>query len=512
MSYFYDHIVNKLSWLTPAATPKGKNARNRASQSSYSPHFMRFNTKKPSSTTVNLAGGTAFKETAKLELASILATTFLKDGFYRSADETQSRIIELIDGLKDKKFAAKAALWARTQHGIRSATHLVASHIASVVKGEEWTKDFYSKIVHRPDDALEIMACYLNAHGKPIPNSMKKGIGKALTRFDEYRLAKYRGEGKDLSMVDLVNLVRPKGSEAINKLMKGELKSTETWEAKLSQAGKEEDEESVSVAKGEIWADLIKSNKLGYMALLKNLRNILEQMPEEYIDLVCQQLKDKEKIKKSLVLPFRFISAFEAIDSIRKPYTSKVMTAVAEATEIAMENVPKFDGKTCIMLDASGSMTSAVTRGMPVFQVAALFAAIMAKNNNAEIILFDNNARFANINTADSVYSISKALNNLFSGGGTNLQSAFQLLQQSNSQCDRVVILSDMQSWLHDGKPQVSWNPKIFSFDLAGLGTLQFPEKNVFCLAGWSDKSLGIMKMLDQDQDAMIQEIESILI
>lgn len=482
---------------------------------------MRFNTKKPSTKTVNLAGGKAFKETAKLELASILATTFLKDGFYRSADDTIALIQVLMSQIPDQKFAAKAALWARHKHGIRSASHLVAAEIGKNVKGAEWTKSFFNKVVRRPDDVTEILACYMSLHGKPIPNSMKKGLAEAVNRFDEYSLAKYHGEGSDLSMVDAVNLIRPKATEALNKLMHGQLKNVDTWESRMSAAGTSEEETS-NTTKAEVWHSLLKEGKLGYMALLRNLRNMLDaDLQSVDIGRLCEQLENESHIYGSLVLPFRFLSAFKAIRGHLSPYTTKVIKSLAIASETSLKNVPYFDGDTCIMLDVSGSMTSATTRDLPVFQVAAMFAAVLAKHNNADVILFDENGRYANLNTQDSLFTITERLSQLFTGGGTNLQAAFEAMKGSGKKYDRIVILSDMQAWMDGGRPQVKFQhietgevfkPKIFSFDLAGLGSLQFPEKNIFCLAGWSDKSLSIMKALDKDQDAMVKEIEETVI
>lgn len=59
-------------------------------------------------------------------------------------------------------------------------------------------------------------------------------------------------------------------------------------------------------------------------------------------------------------------------------------------------------------------------------------------------------------------------------------------------------------------KHRTSADPFIYSFDLAGLGTLQFPERKVFCLAGFSEKTLDGMAMLEKDKDALIHEIESV--
>jgi hypothetical protein len=52
----------------------------------------------------------------------------------------------------------------------------------------------------------------------------------------------------------------------------------------------------------------------------------------------------------------------------------------------------------------------------------------------------------------------------------------------------------------------------VFSFDLAGYGTFQFSERNVFCLAGFSDKALQMIKFLEADKNALIHEIEAILL
>ena len=102
---------------------------------------------------------------------------------------------------------------------------------------------------------------------------MKKGFATALGRFDDYQLAKYKGEGKEVKLVDVVNLVHPtqtaKNNFAISKLVNGELKSHDTWESELSAAGNDTE------AKKTVWNRLLDERKLGYFALLRNLRNII---------------------------------------------------------------------------------------------------------------------------------------------------------------------------------------------------------------------------------------------
>ena len=59
-------------------------------------------------------------------------------------------------------------------------------------------------------------------------------------------------------------------------------------------------------------------------------------------------------------------------------------------------------------------------------------------------------------------------------------------------------------------KSKFGANPYVYSWDLAGYGTLQFPENNVFALAGFSDKVFDIMKMMELDKKALYNEINAI--
>jgi len=383
---------------------------------------MKFNFLKmlrPRAQTTNLAGGDAFVETPKLALASLMLTTTLTDEFYRSGDATVRQVKQLVSQIGDPKFAAKAALYARKEAGLRSVTHLVASELARSVKGQAWTATFYDRIVHRPDDALEIMACYLATYGRPIPNALKKGLGSALARFDEYQLAKYRKTRADLSLVDLVNLIHPPHTEPLAKLVHGTLAPAETWETKLTQAGAaaSNDEELASL-KQDAWSTLLATRKLGYFALLRNLRNILASAPN-LTDAAIAMLTDPRLIQRSLVMPFRFSTAVEALQQSGLPNAGRVLEALSLAVDVSLENVPRFPGKTLVALDGSGSM-----RGRPI-KIGALFAATLAKANDADVMLFSDDARYVSITPRDTTLSVATWLEDQCAMGGTNFHAIF---------------------------------------------------------------------------------------
>lgn len=462
--------------------------------------------------TTNLAGGEAFQQTPKLEFASLILTTFMKDGFYRTEAATVARIRELM--LKvPTEFAAKTALYARHEHGIRSATHFIAAEIAKHTKGAAWTRKFFGDIVRRPDDILEILACYVAQYKKPIPNSMRRGLGDALSRLSEYQLAKYRKSSASLSMVDAVNLLHPKATDALTKLMKGTLAPAETWESKLTAAGqKGETEEDVDALKADAWRELIASRKIGYMALVRNLRNLFEQAPDQ-IPAACELLVSEAKIKQSLMFPHRFLTAIDVVKAGNFPDAQQVLRALNKAVDLSLANVPKFTGKTLVVLDTSASMTSGKVGTRSAAEIGALFSATLVKAVGADFMTFSDHAQYHTLNTDDSTLTVARSIP--FASGGTNFHAIFQM---ANRAYDRIIILSDMQAWIGQTAPistfeayrfRTGSNPHVYSFDLCGLGTMQLPAPRIYAMAGFSDKVFSIMEQLETNRYALVEEIEA---
>jgi hypothetical protein len=457
--------------------------------------------------TRNLAGGEAYTQSVELEIVSILLTSFVEDKFYSKASDQTKRLKELLK--YNPLFAAKAAIYARNEFGMRSISHVAASELARHATGKRWAQNFYREVIRRPDDMTEILAYHLAKNGK-LSNAMKKGFSEAFAKFDAYQLAKWRSEGKSVSLLDVARLVHPvptdRNAEALAGLAAGTLKNTRTWEAKLSDAGKTEG--SKSEAKAKAWSEVIET--LGYMALLKNLRNIEQDAPE-LIDRASQLLVNPVAIRKSLVLPFRFYDAVSAVSS------RQFKIALSKAADLSVENVPNLKGKTLIAVDVSGSM-----RGQPE-KIAKMFGSILFKALDSEMIMFQSDAEYANLNPADSVFSLMDGMR--FSYGGTNFHSIFD---RAKGKYDRIIILSDMQGWMSptysygyrssgklndtfaNYKRRTGANPLVYSFDLAGHGSMQFPERGVVALAGFSDKVFELIDILEKDRKVLVKRINEI--
>lgn len=469
--------------------------------------MSKFNTAVKTQTVENLAGGQAYAQSPEIELTSILLTSFVNDQFYRSASDTIARVQAIVPKV-DPEYGAKLAIYARKEFGMRSISHVLASELAPYLSKKPFARDFYTAIIKRPDDMTEIIA-YHQGRGEKLSSAMKVGLAKAFNFFNGYSLAKYRGEGKAKKLIDVVNLVHPaateKNAEALKQLVDGTLRSTETWEAKLSGGQDAND----------TWNELLKERKLGYLALVRNLRNILKDAPDA-VQLACEELTNAEKVAKSLIMPFQLITAYKELNGT-DANSRLVRDALGKAIELSCQNVPNMPN-TLVVVDNSGSMSSSVSGGsLRCAEAGAAFGMILAKRSNADIMEFGNHARYIQYDLRDSVLDFASQFQSLNKvGHGTNFQS---ILETANKKYDRIVIFSDMQGWvgyyspvekLKAYKKKYDVNPFVYSVDLAGHGSLQFPEDKVFCLAGFSGEMFTLMEKLEADKNAMVNTIRAL--
>ena len=270
-------------------------------------------------------------------------------------------------------------------------------------------------------------------------------------------------------------------------------------------------------------------NVKNYFAILRNLRNVMNaNVSDSYMNKICEALINKPAINNSLILPFRFSTAYSEILKFENKLSRKVLVAISKALDTSMENVPEFDGQTLVVCDYSGSMGNGITslRGK-----ATLFGIALAKRSNSDFMIFGVHSEYINYNPLDATISIIEKMNKLNSSGwgrvgggigdvghGTNFHSIFET---ANKKYDRIVIFSDEQGWIGYNTPVAAFNaykarfnanPNLYMFDLAAYGTMQFPEKDVYCLSGFSEKIFDILKLMEEDKNALINTINDVKI
>lgn len=519
--------------------------------------MTKYNTKIASTAheVVNAQGGQSIKLIPELELIGLLATG-LDGRFYEKESDREKRLIELIKtvGTKDPELVAKALVYARSVMGQRSITHVGAVAAVSVLSGTPLATSLFTKrdrkenrggVIYRLDDMLEIVAYYfLRNPGKPLPNSIKRGFKRALESADTYELAKYQGGGKTISMVDVVNLVHPhpaeKMQDTFKKLMKGELKQFNTAEDKNTKSGqevaekvkagkitKEQAEVELKEAKADNWKQLIEDGTLGYLALLRNLRNIVTTASDETFTAALNMLTDEKRVRKSLVFPHQIDIAFEVLlneGGIPMTRRARLLTAVDKAYELAVPNLTDLFtyGRTAVVIDTSGSMTTQVSMNKArinsrAVDKAALIGATLAKGIGADMYHFSSGCEQLNYNPVDSVNTIKNMVVNRAYGGGTEFNTIFKTL---NGKYDRVFVISDMQGCdsilrnsIYQSYIKSHGQPYVYSIDLCGYGDTMFKQSDkLINLYGYSSDIYEMVKSAEIDPKAILKEIRKIVI
>lgn len=273
------------------------------------------------------------------------------------AERMESAIDEALSA--DPEATLKEAVRLRGEEHIRTTPQVILVRAAHhpKVRGTGLVRKYAKAILLRADEPSVGLAYQMYRFGKPVPNALKKAWRDALERFDERALAKYRQEGKGTKTVDVMNLVHPK-SAAVDKLAKGELSTAgKTWEAVVS-------------ANGSNLASWRKALPLmGHMALLRNLRNLLQAgvSPEAFISQLVWGAKDGKQ------LPFRYFSAYQAVKGAGAlQHTGKVLSAVEQCLERSLGELPRFPGRLMALTDNSGSAQNTATSSMGSMKISTI--------------------------------------------------------------------------------------------------------------------------------------------
>ena len=489
--------------------------------------------------TVNRQGFKAYSLDDKLRLITMLNTLKLQPQFYRTETEQMAELRDLIEriAVKDAYFVAQAIVYSRcVGEGMRSVNHLAAALLAPYASGQEWSKRFYGLFnkkesknglvtggcIYRPDDMTEIAAVYDALNKGVLSNAMKKGFASVIENLDGYQLAKYKK-----NIIDMSNLVHPNSSKSnetitidgktvkvLDALMQGINIPADTWEHANSEAGQEvakavregkisknEAEKILVEAKNDNWESLLIDGKLGVLAALRNIRNIMKNPRKSVIDAWCKLITTDGLIRKSLVLPMQIDLAYETVmrEFVNADYSPKVQQALLDAYEMSIPNLTSvLSGKTCVIVDCSGSMRCAINVGYnrnnwcnytrreteSCSYKAGLIAATICKATKADVIKFGSDAKYFGYNKNVNVFALAKQIGTN-DYGATYPYRAFELMRSMRKSYDRIIFISDNEvnsynltsdsyrRYIHD-----VCSPYIYAIDLAAYGTTPISNDN----------------------------------
>jgi len=464
-----------------------------------------------------------------------LPVMLLAEAARMPSKELQAQVVELVGAYKSdpslENFNALVEFMTNHEHsnGVlsklrTSAPEDTSKNLPLIKKYVQWLNDgrepkkdvkqYAPKIIQRADEPAEALAYWTSVFGSKakLPNALKKGLAEALSKFDEYQLAKWDKGGRDMKLRDVIRLVHPRPNDQeraalYKRAIEGELKTPETWEVKISGGG----------STSENWGEI--APKMGTMALLRNLRNFEQKGAQKALAEAKRRFRDPEAVQKSRLLPFRWYTALKHVSN------SDVADAVREAMELSVVNLPKWRGSTAIFSDNSGSMHSQLSSKSTVqyIEIAGVMSALALHMTQDEYLIgaFGQTYKDVSLSRRDSVLTNAGRVANAHVGHSTNAYLAIQSIRKRKKKFDRIFIFSDMQcydtsggSWYSDQSLAEEWkkyrqevNSKamLYSVDLAGYGSLQWPEndRSVYFLAGWSEKVLDLVEAIENQHSAV---------
>lgn len=358
---------------------------------------------------------------------TVLACMLWEDGFYESGEAIADRIKRLVKECKPYE-VAELAVRARDDMRLRHIPLLLVRELARDAKRCEdgMIATLLEHIVQRADEMAEFVALYWTDGKKPLAKQVKLGLARAFNKFDAYQLGKYNRDGA-VKLRDVLFLTHPKPKDAEQaavwkRLVDGTLEAPDTWEVALSDGADKKD----------TFERLLLENKLGYMALLRNLRNMTEASVDR--DMIIGALT--QGAKKSKALPFRYLAAARAVPSLEQ--------ALDTAMQIAMLDMPKLPGRTGVLVDVSGSMKEKLSSKSDLTRLdtaKALAMLVRGVADECRVFVFNNDAREV---PARQGMALADAIGK--ADGGTMLGRAILTATAAWRDMDRLIVITDEQS------------------------------------------------------------------
>jgi len=503
---------------------------------------MKFNfLNRQKNVTVNYEGAKAYKVTSELELYAAVVTTGLNDTFYETGNERLEKIKTLIAKC-DAQFVAKLAIYARKEMHLRSVPLVLLVELAKQAKGTAVVSKTVGSVVQRADEITELLSYYQIANKRTgskklnsLSKQVQKGLAASFNKFDEYQFAKYN-RATDVKLRDALFLVHPKAKDEaqqniFNKIAANTLATPYTWETELSEFGKTkfENPEEKKRAAAAKWGELIESKKVGYMALLRNLRNIVEaEVSAEHIQMVCDYIANEKAVMASKQLPFRFLAAYREIKALQTGYTPAILSALEDAVMHSAKNIKGFGFGTSVVIaaDVSGSMQKPLSAKSKVqlYDIGLMLAMLLQSQcKNVVTGMFGDTWKIISMpqrNVLANVLEFYRREGEV--GYATNGYKVIDDLIIRKQKADKVMLFTDMQMYSDNGLGnfETSWmrykaiapNAKLYLFDLAGHGAqpLDVRRNDVYLIAGWSDKIFDVLFSMEDAGNALtkIKSIE----
>lgn len=467
--------------------------------------------------TKNRAGGIAYSFGPEHALAQLACTGTFNDTFYGKAVDQLEGIRKAADQCSPE-YLAKVALYAREKGYMKDMPAALAVMLS---KSDPALLDVIFDRVIDNGKQLRNFVQFIRSGAfgrKSLGSGPKRLIRRWFAKRGDYGVFR-ASVGNEPSLADIIKLARPRPGDvlryphekdqrdpSVREFQRRALyayligrdyeasglpkivQEFEAWKRGERTEGGVPDVDfrmltSLPLTK-EDWAEIAKRG--AWHQTRMNLNTYARQGVFEITGMeavIAGKLKDEEAIRKSKVFPYQLLAAYLNTGPEPQGYyyrasygrqaskpqvevPQRVRLALQDALEIAVENVPVYDGRVAVVVDTSGSMQSPVTghrqgatTKVTCVDVAALVAAtVMRKNPLAVVIPVDTQVHRSDmLNPRDSIMTNADKLRRL-GGGGTDLGAAMRFIETAQAAPDLVIMVSDNESWFNPDGPRRSWS------------------------------------------------------
>jgi 60 kDa SS-A/Ro ribonucleoprotein len=443
------------------------------------------------------------KEPLQMLYELTVSTLFGKSTFYKTSDQLVQELRKHVaTAVKNDNmdFVANLAIHARTEMNIRTMPLVLVVEFANELRKQnklyQHTRQLVCDVIQRADQITDMYAYALEVFGSKnkVPMAIKRGVADAFNKFGEYNFAKYNRDGA-VKFRDVLRIVHPEAKDArqgmiFEKIMKETLEAPYTWEVELSKNGQLPEAERKT--KSALWTELVMSGKVGYMALLRNMRNIVEAgVGSSTVRHLANVLSDPANVLKSKQLPFDFVEAYKIV----KPLNGTLATAVSQAIDVSVGNLPELGKKLWVIIDYSGSMGS--DDGVPINTATLLASSLLkAAGRTAEdiaVTLFGSAAKtLKGVDVNNSVLGIQRELLTHRRGniaGSTDFDAALREYNSLGFVPDTIVVFTDgeVNRFPYAHVRAIGNKAVKLTVNLAAASTTPMsPCDGWFAVAGWS--------------------------
>lgn len=424
---------------------------------------------------------------------TVLTCLLWEDSFYEKGSAIAERIEYLCTQVEPWEIA-RLVLKARNQMNLRHVPLFLMRQLAKRTRERyvipdapnatrtvgELVAATLPAVIQRVDELGEFLVMY-QREGKdqPIAASVKRGLAAAFHNFNEYQFAKYDRDSA-MKLRDVMFLVHPKPQglaqeELFERIANRTLATPDTWEVELS-AGKD---------KRETFERLLRERKLGGLAVLRNLRNMLQAGVSD--ELIRARLKGG--IAKAL--PFRFVTAARYAPSLEDALEETMLQAVA--------GLPELPGTTGLLIDVSGSMNTFLSNKGETTRIdaaAGLAILLREKGERGVIATFSNDVVMVPPRRG---FALRDAISQSQPHSATYLGRAVSTLSMSPmwQTVDRLIVITDEQA--HDSVP-APWCPRAYMINVApyqhGVGY----GNGWTHINGWSERVLDYIQEIEKGE------------